>query len=112
MIEEKLDLENPIFVVYIDVDGLTNQSARDKFESAKKYLNYSNVTMWYIADKFNKIELIWKGSKYSSDPGTTNLEGLITRVNQIIEIISDTTDNSIIKQRLRDLQLKSILYEQ
>ena len=63
-------------------------------------------------NKFNKIELIWKGSKYSSDPGTTNLEGLITRVNQIIEIISDTTDNSIIKQRLRDLQLKSILYEQ
>lgn len=62
-IEEKLDLENPIFLVYIDVDGLTNQSARDKFESIRKHLNYSNATMWYIADKFNKIELIWKGSK-------------------------------------------------
>ena len=107
-----LNLENPIFIVYVDVDGLTNKHSIEKLESAKRHLSYDNVTMWFIADKTNKIELIWQGSKYSTNPGImdfNNFENLINRFNEVIEVISNGTDDASIKQQLRNLQLKKII---
>lgn len=107
-----LNLENPIFVIYVDVDHLKPQSAMEKIETYKRHLSYDNATMWFIADKINKIELIWQGSKYSTNPGImnfNNFENLINRFNEVIEVISSGTNDASIKQQLRNLQLKKVL---
>lgn len=51
-------------------------------------------------------------SKYSTNPGImnfNNFENLINRFNEVIEVISNGTDDASIKQQLRNLQLKKII---
>lgn len=38
-----------------------------------------------------------------------NFENLINRFNEVIEVISNGTDDASIKQQLRNLQLKKII---
>jgi hypothetical protein len=108
----ELNLQEPIFVVYVDVHNLRSEIAREKLKQAKDLLSYNNVTTWVIADKINKVELIWQGSKYSTNPGImnfNNFENLINRFNEVIEVISNGTSDTSIKQQLRNLQLKKVL---
>lgn len=113
----ELNLENPIFVVYMNVDGLSHQKAkesiRSQVEQVRDHFTFENTTTWIMPVKSEtKIELIWQGSKYSTNPGImnfNNFENLINRFNEVIEVISNGTDDASIKQQLRNLQLKKII---
>ncbi len=109
----ELNLENPIFVLYINVDGMSRQSAQASIQQVKDHFSFSNTTTWILPVKSDsKIELIWQGSKYSTNPGImnfNNFENLINRFNEVIEVISNGTDDATIKQQLRNLQLKKII---
>jgi len=111
----ELNLENPIFVVYLNVDGMSRMSAHESMEVAKLYLLFDNVTTWILPIKSEtKIEIIWQGSKYSTNTDITdfnNLGNLINRFNEVIEVISNGTDDESIKQQLRNLQLKKIIVD-
>lgn len=44
--KEELNLENPIFVHYIKIDGMSRQQASEYFEHYSKMVNkYSNITI-------------------------------------------------------------------
>jgi hypothetical protein len=110
----ELNLENPIFVVYMNVDGISRQRADELFADLSNYMSYQNITKWIIPIKNgdSRVELIWQGSKYSTNPGIVNFnnfENLINRFNEVIEVISNGTDDASIKQQLRNLQLKKII---
>ena len=110
----ELNLENPIFVVYLNVGEMTRQRADEKIAELSNYMSYQNITKWIIPIKNSdsKVELIWQGSKYSTNPGImnfNNFENLINRFNEVIEVISNGTDDASIKQQLRNLQLKKII---
>lgn len=110
----KLNLENPIFVVYMNVDGMSHSKAKEQIAVLSKYISYENVTNWILPIKNgdSRVELIWQGSKYSTNPGIVNFnnfENLINRFNEVIEVISNGTDDVSIKQQLRNLQLKKII---
>lgn len=108
----ELDLENPIFVVYVNTELLDLKHAREKLKLYKKHFTYTNVTTWVIADKSTKVELIWQGYKYSKTPGiidNNSFEKIINRLNEVIQVISNGTDDETIKRQLRNLKLKMVL---
>lgn len=110
----ELNLENPIFVVYLDVSGMSPQKTHEQISDLSRYMSYENVTNWILPIKNgdSKVELIWQGSKYSTNPGImnfNNFENLINRFNEVIEVISNGTEDATIKQQLRNLQLKKII---
>ena len=110
----ELNLENPIFVVYMSIDGMSPQKAEEQISDLSRYMSYENVTNWILPIKNgdSRVELIWQGSKYSTNPGImnfNNFENLINRFNEVIEVISNGTEDATIKQQLRNLQLKRII---
>ena len=46
--KNELDLDNPIFVVYLNVDGMNPTRAQDLIENYKKFLKYDNCTFWIV----------------------------------------------------------------
>lgn len=102
-----LNLENPIFVIYVNVNGITDAGVFDKL---RQHFTYQNCTTWILpVEGETKIELIWQGNKYSSDPGiVTQDPALIKYLHEIIELIIAGTEDYEIKQSLRDLKLKKI----
>ena len=108
----ELDLKKPIFVIYVNVEGSTRVKAEDTLLTVKNHFNFSNITSWIIASDHNKIELIWQGSDYSDSPGVINaqtFEGLILKINDILEILSSSTTDESLKMSLRSLTLERIL---
>jgi hypothetical protein len=109
----ELNLENPIFLVYINVGDMSSQRAKESIEQVRSHFSFDNATTWIMPVKSEtKVELIWQGSKYSTNPGImnfNNFENLINRFNEVIEVISNGTDDASIKQQLRNLQLKKII---
>ena len=102
-----LNLENPIFVIYVNIHGIQDSNVFDKF---RQHFTYQNCTTWILpVEGETKIELIWQGTKYSSDPGiVTQDPALIKYLHEIIEVIIVGTEDHQIKQSLRDLKLKKI----
>ncbi len=110
-INSRLDLENPIFVIYLDVKNLTSEAAEKKIHSVGEFMYFENVTTWFIRSNEDKVELIWQGSKYSSNPGiidSKNMTKLVERVNDIIEMFSEGREDEVIKKHLRNIKLKDL----
>jgi hypothetical protein len=40
----ELNLENPIFVVYLNIDGMSRPKAEEKIAVLSKYMSYQNAT--------------------------------------------------------------------
>lgn len=108
----ELNLEQPIFVIYLDVDGLTRQRAQEKITKINEYYGqYINATFWIFPAKENKVELIWNGNKHQlyKDPKDQHIQNVVDHVNKVLQILSDGTSDEAIKSQLRNLQLSKIL---
>jgi hypothetical protein len=112
----ELNLDNPIFVVYLNVDGIPRAVGQDLIESYKANLKYDNCTLWIVAvtDQQTKFEMIWKGQKYDTSPSEDNtkkIKNAYKRMSKLIELLSEGTTDDVLKQKLRDLTLTEILDE-
>ncbi len=107
---EDLNLENPIFILYIDVNGYSQMKAKEALEQAKNHFSFQNVTTWIIpVNSETKVELIWQGSKYSTNPGiVSDNNNVIKHINEIVQVIIDGTSDESIKKNLRNLQINKI----
>jgi hypothetical protein len=68
--EEKieLDLNNPIFVAYVNTGNLTKQTAEEHLHRTKKMFDvYKNITIWVIASDETKIECVYDGQYRNRD---------------------------------------------
>jgi hypothetical protein len=107
----EVNLENPIFVFYINVDGMTRQRADEELAKLNAYMSYDNITKWIMPIKNgdSRVELIWQGSRYSQNPGnlqTDNIKNVIDHVNDTLDIISNSSNDESIRAQLRELKLK------
>jgi len=111
--KNELDLDNPIFVVYLNVDGMNPTRAQDLIENYKKFLKYDNCTFWIVAvtDQKTKFEMIWKGQKYDTQSfdNVQTITQLNKRMSKLMELISEGTTDDVLKQKLRDFTLDQIL---
>ena len=109
----QLDLDNPIFLVYLNVDGMGSAHAQELIENYKRFLKYDNCTFWVVAvqDQKTKFELIWKGQKYDTQSfdNVQAITQLNKRMSKLMELISEGTTDDVLKQKLRDFALDQIL---
>lgn len=96
---ENLNLENPIFVIYVNIDGLSRNNAVEKIAQCKEIYSYENVsTIVMPINHESKIECLWKGT-YENLSNTQEL------FNYIISLINDGDDTETIRQNIRNFSL-------
>ena len=58
----ELDLDNPIFVAYVDVSNLSPEKANEYLIRTKGMFDvYKNITVWTIASDINQVECVYDG---------------------------------------------------
>jgi hypothetical protein len=109
MIEEKeVNLENPIFVYYVNVEGYAQSKVADIVEKLTDIFKYKNVTTWIVprTEGETKIECVYDGRiKERSE----ELKSLIEEINEKVDILSKSSNFDDFKINIRDWRLKNIL---
>ena len=107
--EEKieLDLNNPIFVAYVDTKNLTKQAAEEHLYRSKKMFDvYKNITIWVIASNETKIECVYDGQFRNRD---MEISDLIKEINTRIDIMANSHSFDDFKINIRDWRLSEII---
>jgi len=107
--EEKieLDLNNPIFVAYVDTKNLTRQAAEEHLYRSKKMFDvYKNITIWVIASNETKIECVYDGQGKNRD---MEINDLIKEINTRIDIMANSHSFDDFKINIRDWRLSEII---
>ncbi len=110
--EEKteLNLNNPIFVMYLNLDGLSRQRASEYMEEIiKKFDVYNNATMWFIKSKDGqetRVECLYDGSNKNRN---SEIFELLKEINTRIDILSDSKDFDDFKINVRNWRLGNVL---
>jgi len=105
----ELDLNNPIFAVYINIDGLSRQRVEESISHMVKTMDcHSNVTMWYFAcqQQETRVECIYDGYGRNRE---VELSDLIKEINTRVEILSDSKNFDDFKLKVRDWRLGEVL---
>lgn len=108
---DDLNLENPIFIIYVNVVGMTQQKVQKVISDFHNQFKYNNVTSWIIPihNHDSHIELIWKGYKYSNEIKDGSIGNLVCKINDIIDVLSEGTSDDSLKKQLRNLKIEQIL---
>ena len=107
--EEKieLDLNNPIFVAYVDTKNLTKQAAEEHLYRSKKMFDvYKNITIWVIASNETKIECVYDGQFKNRD---MEISDLIKEINIRIDIMANSHSFDDFKINIRDWRLSELI---
>jgi hypothetical protein len=103
----ELNLDNPIFVFYIDTQNMPSQMAQELINRYEKAFNiYSNITTWIISSDKTEVKCIFDGKFRKRD---SELSGLIEEINNRIEILSNSNSFDDFKINVRNWRLESII---
>lgn len=106
---QELDLNNPIFVFYLDVENYSQQSAQNYIENVRRNFDiYKNATMWFVAAKKSEVVCIYDGWGRVRD---SELKDLIEEINTKIEIMSQSHSFEDFKINVRDWRLAKLVDE-
>jgi len=108
MYKKEIDLDNPIFVYYLNVDGMPHQHVDEMTKRLNEVWSFDNVVTWIVPRREGetKIECVYDGRiKGRSD----ELKKLITEINDKIEILSGSNDFEDFKIAVRDWRLNNLL---
>jgi hypothetical protein len=107
--KEELNLDNPIFVMYVDVSNMSRQIAQEVIIEHQRAFNiYSNITTWIVASDKTEVQCIFDGKFKNRDKELSNL---IQEVNNRIDILSESNSFDDFKINIRNWRLKNILPE-
>lgn len=107
-----LNLENPIFVLYINVDGMTTARAKETIAQMLNNISYDNITTWCVPinNQDSRIELIWKGHQYEIGlRNPSEVSKIEDRIKMIIDITSKGATELEVKQKIREILIGDIL---
>ena len=103
----ELNLDNPIFVFYVDVSNMSRQQAHEIIIRQQEAFNvYTNITNWIIASDRTEVVCIYDGKYRNKDKELTQL---IEEINTRIDILSESSSFEDFKLRVRDWRLENIL---
>jgi hypothetical protein len=107
--KQELDLNNPIFVFYLNVENKSRQSAQEYIENTKKHFDvYKNATMWFVAAKKDEVVCIYDGWGRVRD---SEIKDLIEEINTKIEIMSNSHSFDDFKINVRDWRISKLVDE-
>ena len=107
--EEKieLDLNNPIFVAYVDTKNMPRQGVEEHLQRTKKMFDlYKNITVWVIASDETKIECVYDGQCRTRD---MEISDLIKEINTRIDIMSKSNSFDDFKINIRDWRINELV---
>ena len=100
----ELDLNKPIFVIYVNVKNLTSKNREEILKQAKEMFSvYSNITTWIISSDENKIDCIYDGRNRSRKKEISKLSSLL---NEKVKMFNNIDD---LKLNIRDWKLDQII---
>jgi hypothetical protein len=105
----ELDLENPIFALYINIGGFTRQRAAEILQQYNNlYARYTNITVWIIAREQGetKMECLYDGSLKNRN---MEILHIAKEINSRVDILSNSHDFDDFKINIRDWRLNSII---
>ena len=104
--EKEINLDNPIFVYYIDTRGISPQKLNEMANQIIRVFP-KNITLWIVpSEQPSKIECVYGGKLR-----VNKLKELHSLVNDIHSELDNSSDLSEFKTKVRDLLLNSILSE-
>jgi len=108
----KINLDQPIFVYYINVEGLSKQRANENIARIYKDFSFTNCQFWIIpfkGDRETSIECIYDGGMVSKNELSEEIVNLIEVLNERIDFLSGTTNAEDFKINLRDWRINETL---
>jgi hypothetical protein len=103
----KLNLENPIFVFYIDVGNRSMQKTQEIIGYHKDFFSiYSNITVWIVPSDKTEIQCIFDGGFRNRDK---ELSELIKEINTKIDVLSECGSSEDFKINIRNWRIENIL---
>lgn len=112
----EVNLENPIFIIYVNVNGLSRLRREEKVAlMAENFSKIPNITTWVFPNEHggdDRVELIWQGSKYSTNPGIVGKgDDFIKTLGEIVDVVSNTQSSELIRGKIRELLIDKLLDE-
>jgi hypothetical protein len=105
--EKEIDLNNPIFVYYIDTRGISRETLEKTANQISRVFP-KNVTVWIVpSEQPSKIECVYDGRLK-----VNKLKEVHSFVSDIHNQLDNSSDFSEFKIKVRDLLLNSILSEE
>lgn len=103
----ELNLDNPIFVFYVNVENMSRQRAEEIIHAHRKAFDiYSNITTWIIASNKTEVQCLFDGKYRNRD---LELSELIKEINSRIEILSNSNSFEDFKINIRNWRLENII---
>lgn len=103
----ELDLNNPIFVIYVDTKNSSRQVAEEHLYRTKKMFDvYKNITVWVLSSDENKVECVYDGQCRQRD---MEISGLIKEINTRIDIMSKSSSFEDFKINIRDWRINELV---
>lgn len=107
--EEKIEinLDHPIFVVYVDTKNVSRQVAEEHLYKTKKMFDiYKNITVWVLSSDENKVECVYDGQCRQRD---MEISDLIKEINTRIDIMSKSNSFEDFKINIRDWRINELV---
>jgi hypothetical protein len=107
--EEKIEinLDHPIFTVYVDTKSLSRSAAEEHLYKTKKMFDvYKNITVWVLASDENKVECVYDGQCRNRD---MEISDLIKEINIRIDIMANSHSFDDFKINIRDWRLSELI---
>ena len=103
----ELDLNNPIFTVYVDVSTKSRQAGYEYLAQVKSMFDvYKNATMWVIGSNETRIECVYDGQCRNRD---MEISDLIKEINTRIDIMANSHSFDDFKINIRDWRLSELI---
>jgi len=107
--EEKIEinLDHPIFVVYVNTKNVSRQVAEEHLYKTKKMFDiYKNITVWVLSSDENKVECVYDGQCRQRD---MEISDLIKEINTRIDIMSKSNSFEDFKINIRDWRINELV---
>jgi len=107
--EEKIEinLDHPIFVVYVNTKNVSPQVAEEHLYKTKKMFDiYKNITVWVLSSDENKVECVYDGQCRQRD---MEISDLIKEINTRIDIMSKSNSFEDFKINIRDWRINELV---
>jgi hypothetical protein len=106
--KQEINLDNPIFVYYLNIDGMSNQSVDEYIYKIQEFWSFQNIVTWIVPRREGetKIECVYDGR--IKERGE-ELKELIEEINDKIEILSESGNFDDFKIAIREWRLSNIL---
>ena len=107
---KELNLDNPIFVIYLDVSHMSTQKADESMYRIADRFNYLNATTWVLASDKTLVECVYDGSRFNNR--VPELKNLLTKINQRVDILSKSATFEDFNMHIRDWRLEYLLEDE